>query len=94
MNLHIIIPAVLIAVAAIAGMLILYRWGAFNGAAATQAQVELHGRCLEIDAMKIRFDREQILRIRTATALREAEAQRPHYGRDPKTGRFVKVDHD
>lgn len=97
MNLHIIIPALLMAVAAISGLIFIYRWGAFNGDTATQAQVDLYNtrsvanahaetalkaaRCAELADARAEAAEQQV---------KDLVSQLPQYGRDPKTGRFMK----
>lgn len=85
MNLPIIIPAVLIAVAAIAGMLILAREYAtlFQGFCHLSGEAAVLRESAHWNQLKVKCAESEL-------ALAKLAAPR----RDPKTGRYVKVAHD
>lgn len=85
MNLHIIIPALLIAVAGIAGMLILAREHAnlFLGFSYLSGEAGMLRETAHWNQLKAKCAESELALAKLAA---------PH--RDPKTGRFVKVNHD
>jgi Flp pilus assembly protein CpaB len=99
-----LIAAIVIATAGIAGMLFLYRWGAFNADAATTAQVDLYRARADLSVAKVETRATSELATQMAHEARalgnivkskDAEIERlarlqPHYGRD-KNGRFKRI---
>ena len=97
MNLYIIIPALLMAVAAIAGIAyfaVMFRMGQEANdrlsAHAKQAREERDGLRIDIDKMKVKLEREYRRWRSASEALGKAKAQISI--RDPKTGRFISAE--